>query len=1448
MSTSTLENICIPINLDAFILNQPVCETTGPAVLIAPITQPDYVALRLDNSVIQHDVLPAVDLHSSRPAVLNPRVSSAYSTVLKTLDLKDPEPTFSGVGSELIQSRLGVYLHWSLARGYRSGTSAADGTVRHDPSDPSKTNIAVGQQPTFRLVPNRWLIVRSLDPDQYLPTDATPPLLDAWVIESDRNRKIESLPGDIDLETEVTPFVVYNSTPSDKNLLHSQAEQYIGFRSKSLVTDSYVDSSADAQAQHVQLSVMNSSNPVFADYTIHNPNVFSLKDNFEYAPGKYLTKALCNYVVVGWHSSLDDGPLGKNGIQGAFSQRISDFLCKLDPSVTDPKILDSTDSTPILSHGAIYGVLYDANNPPDTPANKYAEMFTDMDDSNKISTTEVGMEPIAVGTTPLDAVLTFLHAHRDDTQMETSLFGPRSSETAKTLLDMAELLYASGDDYDSRIKAHDLIQAQNFTTTLGGFTWHYDRKKDQSSPPQAPSTKKDSKTNMSELDYLNTLNDLQRQLDITERMYDISRWQLFAEFFKYCSDVENKDGSRKQMYADNFKKLYVNSDSYIKSLNNTTTTLQNGINNIIAPAPAGTPPLIQVKKSANDPFQQRTDPSLLIAGLDSGWPAAFLDRLQIRFDSDFKPSTNVLQKPPVAALLPGILSNLNIVQNVSGDIKSTINKLLLEAFAASPKVDIGFKNWQGQPFCPIFVEWEAQFYNVDYLQDPNPWAVALGSSPMSNNNQKQVRYINPTQLSEPSKLADQDVRAVSGRILVLPQPSFALSAIVKQVLNVAGVNVPDSLQQEVKDPKTGKMVKNGKLDPDKLNAFVTKVEALKFISGDLMGFTDGLLTLATGSHVQPVVRVPGQASQALAAAVDIGLNIDQSFTTDVMTDIIGLMDSQTAKTPYGTMVDFSGASHQPFKGVQHGQLVLTSLVIVDKFGQAIACPLPAQQPTTPPTIPAFHIHPCLADQLCPTVLDQKGTTLNTVFPISDDLSTSGMVLSPFIQITPAINQAARINASFLTKSTDSNSPPWRECNDWDNPIFGWIIVNYADSALQFFTGDGLFFTSLQFGGPTGTIKSLQWEPFATPPDPGSLVTQQLIDLINQLTATPDDPEQTKKAQQYLRALWHTIDGAIENMPFPPSQYSAYANAIVGKPLALVNVGWSLELAEAPMKSQQTTGALPNPSEEETMSKYNFHVKIGDFDRPYDGVVCYWDTDDNTMNSTGKTTYRPLYTYNFDPETDAGETSEEKTIDPRADIQPGDPPNTPSNFPTISPYFIDPTTVDAKVGLQKTKAQKYMVKTLLIDPYTPFHLYSAVLPTKSLKLPGWTLEAAMRNMTAFFTIGPMLVTKDVRKTYDTSNPLTASSWLDTQNTENQTQTQKLPPINLPIAGGKGMWNWLQPYVDPAPAPSGAPIRPLYNAMEVGQETGALRDDPAPYTMLEGYLQLAAPLIDKTQLGQ
>lgn len=69
----------------------------------------------------------------------------------------------------------------------------------------------------------------------------------------------------------------------------------------------------------------------------------------------------------------------------------------------------------------------------------------------------------------------------------------------------------------------------------------------------------------------------------------------------------------------------------------------------------------------------------------------------------------------------------------------------------------------------------------------------------------------------------------------------------------------------------------------------------------------------------------------------------------------------------------------------------------------------------------------------------------------------------------------------------------------------------------------------------------------------------------------------------------------------------------------------------------------------------------------------------------------------------------------------------TSFPKITPVYIDPLTVTDPPGLLAAQASKLMIKTLLIDPYTPFHLYTGILPIKSLQLPAWSLEAAMKNM-------------------------------------------------------------------------------------------------------------------------
>lgn len=865
-------NICLPINLDAFVLNEAACE--GGKTRIAPITQPDYVSLRLDNSVIQHDVLPRVDLHSTTTALGNPRISGTYSTPLQTLDPDNPIPPAKDTVS-VIESRLGVYLHWSLPRGYRAGTSAAAGTgTGNNPANASA-------QPVFPTVPNRWLVVRFLKQ----PTNALLPDVEGWIVESDRLITIETVEKGTDLETDISPFVSYTADTVD-NALNNQAENYIGIRRP------LKGWSEESNAGRISnFTAMNSSNPLFADYTAHNSNVFSIIDSFQDAQGKQLSQAVCDYVVIGWHSKTTDGPFGTNGMKGTLAARVKAFLCSLDKDQLlarlDPKaaaqITGSIDPSTILCHGAIYDVKWDRNfKPVPDPAHnsdQYSDNFNDG--------ANVEMEPVAIGTSPLDSILTFLNAHSRDTAAEDRILGKDASGTAANLLALSELLYATDDEYDARVQAADLLSGQQYKATGGGFAWHYDKRKgtDNSGPPLSPSRVPDA-SGFSELDYLNQLNEYQQNLDMTDRMLAQYQWDLFALFFNYCSDGSGTTGA--DAYRTRLKDLYWFDgqtnvwSGKIVDLTKTKTALEAAIANIQAPPKDPSTPLVPARKIAADPFFLRSDPTLMIAGIDSGWPAEYLTAMDIRFGQEVTSPTN----PKVTTLLAGFQPAA-----ASGTILQTITNLLNEASQWTQPDQPGFKTWQGQPFCPIFVEWEAVYYHIDWSK----WKPDLQSSPLSPNNVPQVRYLNEVSV----KGLTEDSRAISGRIMVLPQPTFALAAIVKQVFSSAGENLPPSM---------------AKWTLDQQNDFIDKVSKLRFISGELAGFTDSLLTLATGSHVKPNLRQQGQAVSPLTEAVNKGGEFG------MLKDHFTMIDGESAKTPYGFLTDFTGLDYQPFKGVQHGQL------------------------------------------------------------------------------------------------------------------------------------------------------------------------------------------------------------------------------------------------------------------------------------------------------------------------------------------------------------------------------------------------------------------------------------------------------------------------------------------------------------------------------------------------
>lgn len=804
----------------------------------------------------------------------------------------------------------------------------------------------------------------------------------------------------------------------------------------------------------------------------------------------------------------------------------------------------------------------------------------------------------------------------------------------------------------------------------------------------------------------------------------------------------------------------------------------------------------KVQKRAQDAFYTMRDPTIVISGIESPWPFDFLANVKIRLASQLVGPREVRSGSSEWSTLPTFLSGSDsfLTALEDGDMADAASGILWEFYNLHPS-SVDLSPWQPpstpapaqqfplyhdvppapapqvmrdswnntQPFSPLFIEWEAKYYHIPWEQ----WEFGIyQDQDLFGNTMSREKYgIAPGFSAETLKHTDsttEDSRLLSGRILILPQPAFSLAANIKQLF--------DSLPKDVLVNSVG--------DQAKQDWILQQVGQLPYMSAPLSGFTSHLITVNQGSHIKPTIRAPGENLTNVQDAI--------SVESGLIPEALKLMDTQTQFTPYGLESAIESETITPFKPVTHGQFYFTKLCVVDKFGQAISALDPrysTEEPKMFPTISEFY-QPELCDPSDPKSSPNIVTGADPRFDTPANCQCA--------QVPPNINQDCRLNAHFMIRSDNSGSNVYVRATEWDNPIMGWIVVNYIDEGVQFFLPDGTFYREVRLN-QGGSTTSRKWSPFQAPPFAS--------------TGHADFDAFISSSQNNVEDLIRCVNASLASMPPSTSEYAEFMSAIIGRPLALVVTGWSLELATRPLQNQSALAKNTTPQKQ--LEDYAFALKIGDGDRVWDGMVGMFapKADDGDLGTTRNIDYSTMFT----------------SCPSGTFAQPVSAPNSPDKFVMLKPYKSDETAPDP-TRLSDLHESKLKVRSILMDPFSAVHGYTGIQPIRPLRLPAWAVHNAMRKMTAFFQVGPIILPV-AEPNFDPSRTL------DPTKADYLASTAKLPTIPIPAIQSAD-WAWLQPYV--------GEDQPVYNALGVGPIDTRPRYERGPYVAVEGFLQLREPL--------
>ena len=1059
------------------------------------------------------------------------------------------------------------------------------------------------------------------------------------------------------MENLTSPFIDPKLSPEQ------QTEAFVGL--KTTLLNYKPDPKAPTR---VPFTIVESANELFPDYQPHNNSVFSIHDDLGYGINKQITEATLNYLVVGFHGRAEDDPLTildsvEEKDKPTYGQLLKACVMEVGPGATvtgdsKEKVLETKAdfSTRIVCHGTIRNIPFQRSN-LDLQAKSPAVRLQDLVRKN---------HPVAIGTNTLDALLAYLRVQYADDAIARN-------QTDQMLNKIVQLI-ASNDSIDAQQKAEDQISTNDWVPIASGNFWTMSNADGPAAADKGIVIPSDD-----DQEAIMEMNDWEACIAGLER----EKVQLYQKlFWRWWNAMEVRGTSN-----DSLQKSYKDACAIIVKELRKLDDASKAAETAKQKAAAKTSKDIKLESVSAPLFGTHQDPTILFAGVSSGWPKGFENAVKVRLASQMP------QTPDVNS----VSHQLNITdwdklitQNFS-EYAPFIRQLLPEALG--PKIssqvspvsayvnEENFDDTQG--WFPLFIEWEVEYHHIKFEH----WE-------FQQNAEQNWCYKLRTDKTLLELPGSTDCRSFSGRTPIVPQASSALKARLKQLFARA------------------------RPEDQKANAtsIIDQASLVEYFSAPLAGIKYHLMTLIQGTHIRP--------HKDDQVARDLGLSASD------LEHLIQFSD----KAPYGRLAQLRGEviTAKPFKPVTHGQFIFTKLHIIDKFGQVISC----VEPSTVGS-PRTALYPCASPQFfCDPIPKSKRSNdpspwPNTAYEVDDKAG-----LCQFFQVPPRINQDARLNATFVVEDNGK----YHAVSQWENPIWGWIIVNNLDKSLQIFNEDGFFVREI------GILFDPKSTTIISPPGDvhGGVASKRLLVLLRNLESFP-----------YALGLFNMLEEAYQATSTSTAEHAGFLPAAFGQAFCLADFGLSIELAAPVMENQ----SLQYPNAPDTsLENYKFRIGLGNADAGYDGLAGYFEVFED-----------------LDIESIYSAFGDEQNIQKDA---PGKYPNpihrTPPNPLELSPYYVSALTSDY-VGAHHSKL---VLRSAIFDPMRSLHVYTGGLfPTKEVVFPKWAVGLAMSEMHAYFSAGPLLVPY-----------LPAADEVHTQVVDPAIPTPE-KGVQMPVSG-LDAWSWLQ----------------------------------------------------------